>query len=114
VGFAQPLNWSDRLLNFVQAKLLKFLYKVHTNRADKALIKHHLGVDIDVDEVARRQTAFILGNQHYSHLGSRPVTPQFLEVGGMHITSDAKKELPPKIVEFLQQSKHLLQSRLRA
>ncbi|XP_034473734.1 UDP-glucuronosyltransferase 2B31 [Drosophila innubila] len=105
VGFAQPLNWSDRLLNFVQAKLLKFLYKVHSNRADKALIKHHLGIDIDVDEVARRQTAFILGNQHYSHLGSRPVTPQFLEVGGMHITSDAKKQLPPKIVEFLQQSK---------
>jgi len=42
VGFAQPLTWDDRLLNFVQAKLLKLLYKVHTNRADKALIKHHL------------------------------------------------------------------------
>lgn len=105
VGFAHPLNWSERLLNFVQAKLLKLLYKVHTNRADRALIKHYLGIEIDVDEVARTQTAFIMGNQHYSHLGSRPITPQFLEVGGMHITDAAKKQLPPKIVEFLQKSK---------
>lgn len=104
VGFAQPLSWDDRLLNFVQAKLLKLLYKVHTNRADKAMIKHHLGIEIDVDAVARTQTAFILGNQHYSHMGSRPKTPQFLEVGGMHITSDAKKQLPQEIAEFLQKS----------
>ncbi|KAM8716275.1 hypothetical protein ACLKA7_003199 [Drosophila subpalustris] len=105
VGFAHPLKWNERLLNFVQAKLLKFLFKVHTHRADQALIKHHLGIDIDVDEVARTQTAFILGNQHYSHLGSRPITPQFLEVGGIHITSDAKKQLPSKIAEFLQRSR---------
>ncbi|XP_062120630.1 UDP-glycosyltransferase UGT5 [Drosophila sulfurigaster albostrigata] len=104
VGFAQPLLWHERLLNFVQAKLLKLLYKLHTNRADQKLIKQHLGIDIDVDEVARDQTAFILVNQHYSHMGSRPVTPQLIEVGGMHITSDAKKQLPQELEQFLQRS----------
>lgn len=104
VGFAQPLEWHERLLNFVQAKLLKVIYRLHTNRADNALIKRHLDVDIDVDEVAREQTAFILGNQHYSHLGSRPQTPQFLEVGGLHINGSEKQQLPPKIVHFLQES----------
>lgn len=104
VGFAQPLEWHERLLNFVQAKLLKVIYRWHTNRADNALIKRHLDVDIDVAEVARQQTAFILGNQHYSHLGSRPQTPQFLEVGGLHINGSEKQQLPPRIVHFLQES----------
>ncbi|XP_043070517.1 UDP-glucosyltransferase 2 isoform X2 [Drosophila grimshawi] len=106
VGFKQPLSWSERLLNFAQAKLLKLIYRLHTNRADNALIKRHLNLDIDVDAVARNQTAFILGNQHYSHMGSRPRTQQFLEVGGVHITHESQKQLTPKIVQFLQQSKH--------
>lgn len=104
VGFAKPLEWHERLLNFVQAKLLKIIYRLHTNRADNALIMRHLDVDIDVDEVARQQTAFILGNQHYSHLGSRPQTPQFLEVGGLHINGSEKQQLSPRIVHFLQES----------
>ncbi|KAH8377404.1 hypothetical protein KR093_005324 [Drosophila rubida] len=104
VGFAQPLQWHERLLNFVQAKLLKLLFKLHTQRADQQLIKQHLGVDIDVDEVAREQTAFILVNQHYSHMGSRPATPQLIEVGGMHITSAIKQQLPQEVAQFLEQS----------
>lgn len=104
VGFAQPLEWHERLLNFAQAKLLKLLYRWHTNPADNALIKRHLDVDIDVAEVARLQTAFILGNQHYSHLGSRPQTPQFLEVGGLHINGSEKQQLPERIVHFLEAS----------
>ncbi|KAH8271963.1 hypothetical protein KR044_012415 [Drosophila immigrans] len=104
VGFTQPLVWHERLLNFAQAKLLKLLFKLHTQRADKQLIKQHLGVDIDVDQVAREQTAFILVNQHYSHMGSRPVTPQLIEVGGMHITEAGKQQLPQEVAQFLQQS----------
>ncbi|KAH8412007.1 hypothetical protein KR222_006607, partial [Zaprionus bogoriensis] len=105
VGFAQPLRWRERLLNLLQAKLLKLLYRLHTNAADNALIRRQLQLDIDVDEVARQQTAFILGNQHYSHLGSRPRTPQFLEVGGLHINaSEQQLPLPAGIEQFLQQS----------
>lgn len=106
VGFARPLQWSERLLNFAQAKLLKLIYRLHTNRADNALIKRHLNIDVNVDAVARAQTAFILGNQHYSHMGSRPRTQQFLEVGGVHITSQDEHQLSPRIVQFLEQSKH--------
>ncbi|TDG43842.1 hypothetical protein AWZ03_009753 [Drosophila navojoa] len=104
VGFPRPLQWRDRLLNFAQAKLLKLIYRLHTNRADNALIKRHLDIDVDVDAVARAQTAFVLGNQHYSHMGSRPRTQQFLEVGGVHITSKDEQQLSPRIVQFLEQS----------
>ncbi|EDW76472.2 uncharacterized protein Dwil_GK14641 [Drosophila willistoni] len=104
VGFAAPLTWSERLLNFVQAKGLRLLYEYHSNRADNALIKRYLQVNVDVDEVARTQTAFILGNQHYSLMGSRPLSQQFVEVGGVHITPEAEKKLPANVEQFLQES----------
>ncbi|ALC38850.1 Dot [Drosophila busckii] len=104
VGYAQRLSWFERLENFIQAKSLKLLYAHHTNRADNALIKRYLHLDMDVAAVAREQTAFIWVNQHYSHLGSRPRTPQLLEIGGVHITEQAKQQLPTHIAKFLQQS----------
>ncbi|XP_033174081.1 UDP-glucuronosyltransferase [Drosophila mauritiana] len=104
VGFAGQLNWHERLLNFVQAKLLKFLYKYHSNRADNELVRKYLGVQVDVEEVARTQTAFVFGNQHYSLMGSRPQSLQFVEIGGVHITKKAEQELPQNIVNFLNQS----------
>ncbi|EDV57648.2 LOW QUALITY PROTEIN: uncharacterized protein Dere_GG24956 [Drosophila erecta] len=104
VGFAGQLNWHERLLNFVQAKLLKFLYKYHSNRADNELVRRYLGVEVDVEEVARTQTAFVFGNQHYSLMGSRPQSLQFVEIGGVHITTKAQQELPEHIAQFLDQS----------
>jgi len=104
VGFAGQLKWHERLLNFVQAKLLKSLYKYHSNRADNLLIRKYLGVEIDVEEVARTQTAFIFGNQHYSLMGSRPQSLQFVEIGGVHITKKAEQELPESITNFLNRS----------
>ncbi|XP_017110702.1 UDP-glucosyltransferase 2 [Drosophila elegans] len=104
VGFAGQLKWHERLLNFMQAKLLKFLYKYHSNAADNELIRKYLGVKIDVEQVARTQTAFIFGNQHYSLMGSRPQSLQFVEIGGVHITKQAEKELPENITNFLSQS----------
>ncbi|XP_037711285.1 UDP-glucosyltransferase 2 [Drosophila subpulchrella] len=104
VGFSGQLKWHERLLNFIQAKLLKFLYKYHSNRADNLLIRKYLGVEIDVEEVARTQTAFIFGNQHYSLMGSRPQSLQFVEIGGVHITKKAEQELPESITTFLNRS----------
>ncbi|XP_022232345.2 UDP-glucosyltransferase 2 [Drosophila obscura] len=104
VGFAGALTWDERLVNFIQAKVLKLLYRYHSNRADNALVRKHLGIDVDVDEVARTQTAFIFGNQHYSLMGSRPQSLQFVEVGGVHLTSQAEQELPPDIAQFVDQS----------
>ncbi|KAH8369048.1 hypothetical protein KR200_010824 [Drosophila serrata] len=104
VGFAGSLKWHERLLNFVQAKMLKYLYKYHSNPADNEVIRRYLGVEIDVEEVARKQSAFIFGNQHYSLMGSRPQSLQFVEIGGVHITQKAEKELPEEITRFLNQS----------
>ncbi|KAH8262178.1 hypothetical protein KR038_006575, partial [Drosophila bunnanda] len=104
VGFAGTLKWHERLLNFVQAKMLKYLYKYHSNPADNEVIRKYLGLQMDVEEVARKQTAFIFGNQHYSLMGSRPQSLQFVEIGGVHITEKAEKELPEEIASFLNQS----------
>lgn len=58
----------------------------------------------DVNSIAKRQTRIVFGNQHYSLMGIRPSTQQFIEVGGIHIneTSINDRELPKDIKAFLE------------
>uniref|UniRef100_A0A1I8MES1 UDP-glucuronosyltransferase n=1 Tax=Musca domestica TaxID=7370 RepID=A0A1I8MES1_MUSDO len=105
IGFATPLNWQERLTNFLQAKVLSLFYRYHTNRLDNELIRHNLNVTVDVNNIAQQQTALVFGNQHYSLAGIRPHTEQFVEIGGIHIQEDKVHEkLSPTIEEFLDKS----------
>ncbi|KAM7352222.1 UDP-glycosyltransferase UGT5-like isoform 2-T2 [Cochliomyia hominivorax] len=106
IGFRTPLNWHERLMNFIQAKFLTLLYRYYTNYHDNALIKQYLDIDVDVTQITKQYTRLILGNQHYSLMDLRPFTQQFIEVGGIHIDEkDLKKELPLEIKSFLENSK---------
>ncbi|XP_073820836.1 UDP-glycosyltransferase family 36 member A1 [Musca autumnalis] len=106
IGFATPLNWYERLTNFLQAKVLSLLYRYHTNRLDNELIHHHLNVSVDVNSIAKQQTAIVFGNQHYSLTGIRPHSEQFVEIGGIHIQENKVNEkLPSHVEKFLEMSK---------
>ncbi|XP_023305658.2 UDP-glycosyltransferase UGT5 [Lucilia cuprina] len=106
VGFRTPLNFNERLMNFVQAKALSLLYRYYTNYHDNKLIKHYLNIDIDVAQIAKQNTRLIFGNQHYSLMGIRPTTQQFVEIGGIHIKDEEiNKVLPKEVDSFLENSK---------
>ncbi|XP_054743867.1 UDP-glycosyltransferase UGT5 [Anastrepha obliqua] len=103
VGFPEVLNWHQRLLNFVQMKVIKNLYRYRTNYYDRKLINKYLKVDFDVDDFARRSTSLILVNQHYTLTGNKPLTPQLIEMGGIHIEEKlANTTLPVNIEKFLK------------
>ncbi|XP_017477432.1 PREDICTED: UDP-glucuronosyltransferase-like [Rhagoletis zephyria] len=107
VGFPEELSWHQRLLNFVQMKFIKNLYRYRTNYYDRQLIKKYLNVDFDVDEFAKRSTSLILVNQHYTFNGNKPLTPQLIEMGGIHIEEKATTAtLPAEIEKFLKNAPH--------
>lgn len=60
---------------------------------------------MDVTEIAKQNTRLIFGNQHYSLMGIRPYTQQFVEIGGIHIDEqEVHKKLPKEVDEFLKNS----------
>ncbi|KAM7353784.1 UDP-glycosyltransferase UGT5-like [Cochliomyia hominivorax] len=105
IGFRTPLSLHERLKNFAQAKGLSLLYRYYTNYLDNKLIKHYLNIDVDVTQIAKQNTRFIFGNQHYSLMGIRPFTQQFVEIGGIHINEEEiNKDLPIEVSSFLSSS----------
>ncbi|XP_004531362.1 UDP-glucuronosyltransferase isoform X2 [Ceratitis capitata] len=103
VGFPEVLKWHERLLNFLQMKLLKHIYRYRTNYYDRRIINKYLNVDFDVDDFAKRSTGLIFVNQHYTLHGNKPLTPQLVEMGGIHIDETAvNATLPAKIEKFLK------------
>lgn len=61
-------------------------------RKDNELLKAKFGDDIpDVRDLAK-DIQLLLVNQHFSMSGSRPLSPQVIEIGGVHILPT--KEIP--------------------
>lgn len=103
IGFSEELNWQERLINFVQSTVLKILYRF-TEWKDNEVIKRHLNLDVDVREIAKT-TSLVFVNQHYSLSGSRPLSAQVKEIGGVHIPEEDKhQKIPKDIDEFLNSS----------
>ncbi|VVC30016.1 UDP-glucuronosyl/UDP-glucosyltransferase [Cinara cedri] len=44
-----------------------------------------------IPDIVRRRTAFILVNSHHSPIQSRPLVPNVIEVGGLHIVRTDEK-----------------------
>ncbi|XP_037812919.1 UDP-glycosyltransferase UGT5-like [Lucilia sericata] len=103
IGFRTPLSLQERLMNFLQAKILPLIYRYHTNYMDNKLVHHYLNIDIDVDQIAKQYTRLILGNQHYSLMDLRPFTQQFVEIGGIHINEEEiRNAIPSEVDLFLK------------
>uniref|UniRef100_A0A1A9ZNZ7 UDP-glycosyltransferases domain-containing protein n=1 Tax=Glossina pallidipes TaxID=7398 RepID=A0A1A9ZNZ7_GLOPL len=105
IGYPEPLKWYQRTENFLQAKIFRLLYRFYTNQCDNLLIKSYFEwLYPDVNSIAKRQTLIVFGNQHYSLMGIRPSTQQFIEVGGIHINESSinDRELPKDIKAFLE------------
>ncbi|XP_059470206.1 UDP-glycosyltransferase UGT5-like [Neocloeon triangulifer] len=53
----------------------------------------------------RRSASLVLVNNHFSLHFPRPLVPNFVEVGGMHVKPASKGKLPPKMQNWLDDGK---------
>lgn len=99
VGFSQQMSIFERFQNWLITKSVKLLYRsVELN--DNRLLADKFGPGIpDVRDLAS-QTKLFLVNQHFSYSLPKPLPPNVIEVGGVHISSN-KKSLP-EVSERLQ------------
>ncbi|KAJ6645923.1 UDP-glycosyltransferase UGT5 [Pseudolycoriella hygida] len=101
VGSSDDMNFYERFVNWLTMKTLKLMYRIVENK-DNELLQAKFGDGIpDVRDLAKN-IRLLLVNQHFSIAGSRPLSPQVIEVGGVHILPE--KKIPTKFENILANS----------
>lgn len=79
------LDLWGRVLNTVQVASAKLFYRLFFQTKSDRIAKEVFGDSLPpLDELAR-QSSLMLVNIHHSYFGPRPLSPQVVEVGGLHV-----------------------------
>lgn len=85
VGFTEKMSYYQRFVSFTVTTSMKYLYRILVERRDNQMLARKFGDGIpDVNEIAKN-TSLIFVNQHFTLHQSRPMTPNLIEIGGIHI-----------------------------
>ncbi|XP_017001726.3 UDP-glycosyltransferase UGT5 isoform X1 [Drosophila takahashii] len=98
-GQSQEMSFAGRLGNWITVHSLNLLYKIFTVPAANALIRQRFGPGLPSTEDMVRNTSLMLVNQHFSLSGPKPLPPNIIEVGGVHISPP--KPLPSDLQQIL-------------
>lgn len=84
-----PLDFLTRLYNAYQLVVSKTVYDAFLNPLSETIAKRHFGDSLPaLEDLARNASVFLVNTHHTLH-GSRPSSPQIIEIGGIHV-SDPK------------------------
>ncbi|EDV54742.1 UDP-glucuronosyltransferase 2B17 [Drosophila erecta] len=98
-GQSQEMSFVARLRNWITVHSLNLLYKIYTVPTENSLIRQRFGPGLPSTEDLVRNTSLMLVNQHFSLSGPKPLPPNVIEVGGVHISPP--KPLPPDLQKIL-------------
>ncbi|KAH8412371.1 hypothetical protein KR009_001525 [Drosophila setifemur] len=84
-GKSQEMSFAGRLGNWITVHSLQWLYKIFMVPAADDLIRQKFGPGLPSTGEMVRNTSLMLVNQHYSFSGPKPLPPNIIEVGGVHI-----------------------------
>lgn len=82
--YSQNMNFFQRLVNTAATLFVGYFYEARSYRAAHELAEAALGPLPPLKEMARNYS-LILANSHHSVNQVRPIVPQLVEVGGLHI-----------------------------
>lgn len=80
------MSFVQRLVNTLATHFGAVGYHAFTDGPDTELVRRHFGLGTPpVPDIVRQRTALVLVNSHHSLTQSRPLVPNVIEVGGLHI-----------------------------
>ncbi|XP_065219011.1 UDP-glycosyltransferase UGT5-like isoform X14 [Planococcus citri] len=98
------MNFFERLRNTVEVAIMVLVDQLMMSGKTQELVNQYAGTEIPPMEELMRGSSLLLVNTHHTVSGVRPVVPNVVEIGGVHI-KEAKK-LPQNIEKFINESKH--------
>lgn len=94
----------DRMENTLKSLINSYRYMSYTENQSAAM-KKHLGPNIPTVREVEKMVSLFFINTFYTLHGVRPIIPEFIEVGGLHIEED-DSTLTPKLKQWMDESTH--------
>lgn len=99
----RPMRFFDRLTNYLWIRLVNFVYDFYYDSGQRVAVEEFFGYDFPhLKDIARSQAALLV-NTHPSLHGARPLLPNVVEIGGVHLPT-TMKPLPHQIGKFLDEA----------
>ncbi|XP_066150307.1 UDP-glucosyltransferase 2-like [Euwallacea fornicatus] len=105
MGATSHMSLSERLRNTWSLVLSKILYQIYSLKPSNLLLKKFFGKYVPDLEILVRNTSLQLVNTHFSISDARPLVPNVVEVGGIHIRED-RRGVPENFDEILNTDKN--------
>ncbi|XP_045481088.1 UDP-glycosyltransferase UGT5-like isoform X1 [Harmonia axyridis] len=103
--FSNRMNFWERCENFLVTMYTKLYYNMITSNNDIRFAEKYFGEKIDsMSEFAAKRTSLIFVNTHFTLSFPRPLVPNVVEIGGIHLPENQR--LPQNIEKFINESKH--------
>ncbi|CAH1160294.1 unnamed protein product [Phaedon cochleariae] len=101
-GFSDTMTFLQRVENTLQLGWDKFMYEYFMAGPGNNLSRQYLGVDTLKEVDAMYNVSLLLTNTHFSLNLPRPLVPNVIEVGGIHI--EEPKAIPDNMAKFINES----------
>lgn len=85
IGATDNMSFPKRLGNWFTFVYMNVMYKLFNERTANELLKRRFGDDIPDVNILKKQVSMIFVNQHYSLSGAKHISPNVVELGGIHI-----------------------------
>lgn len=104
LGFSDRMSFVERAFNSLMYVLSDIMYNQYHIPLQQSLIEEHFPGAPPLQDMLRSQLLLTLVNNHFTLAYPTPMSPNVLEVGGMHIT-DKPKPLPKDLQDFMDSAK---------
>ncbi|PSN51259.1 hypothetical protein C0J52_11767 [Blattella germanica] len=102
-AFTDKMGFTERLLNTVGQLFQKLGTEYYfLPKQDKVMRKHFKDPNMPYIGELQKSTALVLINHHFSLSYPRPMVPNFVQVGGMHVKPP--KKLPVDLQKFMDEA----------
>ncbi|XP_057670660.1 UDP-glycosyltransferase UGT5-like [Diorhabda carinulata] len=106
LGLPIPMNFIQRLENTINHLYSNLLYDYEMIKSSNTLSKKYVGVDLYENGDVTNDVNMLFINTHFTLNLPIPLTPNVIEIGGIHIDSQPIKKLPQEMEKFISEAKH--------
>ncbi|XP_045495180.1 UDP-glycosyltransferase UGT5-like [Colias croceus] len=99
------MSFLQRLENMIANVLIKQIYQ-DAYRKEQAIIEGYFAKTVTDLSVLANNISLILVNTYHVLDGVYPSVPGMIEIGGIHVTNPATKQMPKYIEKFINESEH--------
>lgn len=106
LSFTEKMSFAERIGNTLFTAMQEMVFRLYFPTQVKIYESTFPGENKPDLAAIRTNVSLVLLNNHFTMNYARPYAPNMIEVGGIHISRSAPKELPQNIKHFIDAAKH--------